>query len=251
MALNKARAQLTNQQREMQGMVRQTTFEGSTEASQQDHNLPSELVGTLKSLHERLHHMKSFYMRNTTDESWEESMERQLEEERSDKHREIDKVKEKLNQKIADLREKANRNQHTNDENFRMMNTHIDDLKSQNMDLQRELQEHNDRRGGSLVIERKNLEEALKLKQRNIDSLKTLTGEKDHRINNLEYQLATVNSEIANLQSFKETFPFILSESLSWVMGKSNKLKHSLKTLSSEEEKSIKRVFKDLSLNPF
>jgi bacterioferritin (cytochrome b1) len=49
---------------------------------------------------------------------------------------------------------------------------------------------------------------------------------------------------VALLQSYKETFPFILSESLNWMQGKNNKLRHSIKTLNKEDEQVIKRVFK-------
>lgn len=64
------------------------------------------------------------------------------------------------------------------------MNAHLDDLKSQNVELQRELAEAADRRGGS-TADRKNLEESIRLKQNNINSLKSLNAEKDKRINDL------------------------------------------------------------------
>lgn len=64
------------------------------------------------------------------------------------------------------------------------MNAHLDDLKTQNVDLQRELSEAADRKGGS-GGERKNLEESIRLKQNNINSLKNLNAEKDKRINDL------------------------------------------------------------------
>lgn len=37
------------------------------------------------------------------------------------------------------------------------MNMHIDDLKTQNMDLQQELNEVSDKKGGNFMSERKNL----------------------------------------------------------------------------------------------
>lgn len=56
---------------------------------------------------------------------------------------------------------------------------------------------------------------------------------------------------MATLQSYKETFPFILSETLAWVQRRNNKLKHSIKTLSNEDEATIRKIFKDADLNPF
>lgn len=63
--------------------------------------------------------------------------------------------------------------------------------------------------------------------------------------------MASINAQIATLQSYKETFPFILSETLAWVQRKNNKLKHSIKTLSNEDEATIRKVFKEADLNPF
>ena len=53
------------------------------------------------------------------------------------------------------------------------------------------------------------------------------------------------------MKSFKETFGFILRESLSWVQSKPNKLKHSVKTLSKEDLEIIRESFRELGLNPF
>ena len=48
----------------------------------------------------------------------------------------------------------------------------------------------------------------------------------------IEASLAIMKAESANFESYKETFPFILRESLNWVQNKNNKLKHSIKTLA-------------------
>jgi len=48
-------------------------------------------------------------------------------------------MKEKHNAKIAELRERFNKTQLEYDKNIKLMNMHIDDLKTQNMDLQQEL----------------------------------------------------------------------------------------------------------------
>lgn len=91
----------------------------------------------------------------------------------------------------------------------------------------------------NFVAKRKMLEESLRLKQNNINILTALTQEQEQRINKLkedcetvESSLAMMRAERANFESYKETFPFILRESLNWVMNKNNKLKHSIKTLT-------------------
>lgn len=151
---------------------------------------------------------------------------------------------------MAELRKTYARGQAEQDKNIRLMNAHLDDLKTQNVDLQRELSEAADKKGGS-TAERKNLEESIRLKQNNINSLKSLNAEKDKKINELEFRLASINAQVATMQSYKETFPFILSETLAWLQRKNNKLKHSIKTLSNEDEATIRKIFKDADLNPF
>jgi accessory colonization factor AcfC len=78
-----------------------------------------------------------------------------------------------------------------------------------------------------------------------------LNNEKQKRLEDMESALAIMKAERANFESYKETFPFILRESLNWVQQKNNKLKHSLKTLTNEDILVIKGVFKELNLNPF
>jgi predicted RNase H-like nuclease (RuvC/YqgF family) len=194
--------------------------------------------------------MREFYEQSVSDESLEESIMRQVEDERTEKHVEIERVKEKCANKVAELRKAYARGQAEQEKNIRLMNAHLDDLKTQNVDLQRELSEATDRKGGS-GGERKNLEESIRLKQNNINSLKSLNAEKDKRINELEFRLASINAQVATMQSYKETFPFILSETLAWLQRKNNKLKHSIKTLSNEDEATIRKIFKDADLNPF
>ena len=55
---------------------------------------------------------------------------------------------------------------------------HIDDLKTQNMEWQEKINDFSDKKGGNFVSERKNLEETIRLKQNNINSLKSLMAEK-------------------------------------------------------------------------
>lgn len=55
------------------------------------------------------------------------------------------------------------------------MNGHIDDLKTQNMDLEKQLSELVEKKGvRNAGAEIKNLEESLRLKTNNINSLKAL-----------------------------------------------------------------------------
>ena len=66
-------------------------------------------------------------------------------------------MKEKHNAKIAALSERFNKTQIEYDKNIKLMNMHIDDLKTQNMDIQQELNEISDKKGGNFMSERKNL----------------------------------------------------------------------------------------------
>ena len=48
--------------------------------------------------------MKEFYEKNTSEDSYDDNLIRQIEDERTAKFTEIEKAKEKYNAKIADLR---------------------------------------------------------------------------------------------------------------------------------------------------
>ena len=81
---------------------------------------------------------------------------RQIEEQRVEKYKEIEKIKEKHNNKVAHLREKFGMAQIEYEKNLKMMNMCIEDLKLQNMDLQKELSDISERKGGNYMAERKN-----------------------------------------------------------------------------------------------
>ncbi len=108
------------------------------------------------------------------------------------------------------------------------------------------------------IAEKKQFSDSIRLKQNNIDSLSRLSNEKQkqidkakEQINKIEGELAILRAEMANISSYKETFAFILRESLNWVMNQNNKLKHSVKTLNTEDYNLIKNVFDELHLKPF
>jgi predicted RNase H-like nuclease (RuvC/YqgF family) len=133
---------------------------------------------------------------------------------------------------------------------MKLLNLHIDDLKTKNMDLEKAFSEISERKGGNFSGERKNLEESIRLKQNNINSLKALLTEKDKKVQDLEYRLASLSSENAIIKSYKETFMYIFNETLKWMTGKSHKMKHSISTLTSEDEDQIKKIFKEVNLKP-
>lgn len=94
------------------------------------------------------------------------------------------------------------------------------------------------------MAERKNFEESLRLKQNNINSLKALMVEKEKKVQDLEFKLASLSSENAIIKSYKETFMYIFNETLKWMTGKPHKMKHSISTLTNEDEEQIKKIFK-------
>lgn len=83
------------------------------------------------------------------------------------------------------MRKNYNKIQTDQEKNIKLINAHLDGLKAENMDLLKEVNESSDKKGGNFAQERKNLEESIRLKQNNINSLKSLNAEKDKRINDL------------------------------------------------------------------
>ena len=83
------------------------------------------------------------------------------------------------------MRKNYNKIQADQEKNIKLINAHLDGLKAENMDLLKEVNESSDKKGGNFTQERKNLEESIRLKQNNINSLKSLNAEKDKRINDL------------------------------------------------------------------
>ena len=61
-----------------------------------------------------------------------------------------------------------------------------------------------------------------------------------------------MNSEKSNLLSFKETFPYVLKETLKWMENKKNNLKHSLRNLNEDDMYEIKMCFNEVGISlPF
>lgn len=183
-------------------MTKKTSSEPS-ESTNAETGLPNELISVLGGIKEKLTVMREFYEKSVSDESFEESMLRQIEEERTEKHAEVERVREKLGQKMVEMREKFAKNQNDYEKNIRLINSHVDDLKTQNMDLQATISQLQDRKGNNLQAERKSLEESLRLKTNSINALKLLVNEKDQRIESLEFRVANINSQLANLESYR------------------------------------------------
>ena len=74
-------------------MVKKTASADQSEETQHTDNLPSDLIGTLESLKEKLTAMKEFYDQKATDDSFQDAMLRQIEEMRVEKYKEIEKIK--------------------------------------------------------------------------------------------------------------------------------------------------------------
>lgn len=70
-------------------------------------------------------------------------------------------------------------------------------------------------------------------------------------LNDLKDKFAVKAADNARLKSFKESMGFVLKESLCYVEGKTNKLKHSVQPLDAEDFEIIKNVFAQLGYAPF
>eukprot|EP00828_Plagiopyla_frontata_P010791 TRINITY_DN1584_c0_g1_i9.p1 TRINITY_DN1584_c0_g1~~TRINITY_DN1584_c0_g1_i9.p1 ORF type:complete len:496 (+),score=111.14 TRINITY_DN1584_c0_g1_i9:138-1625(+) len=60
----------------------------------------------------------------------------------------------------------------------------------------------------------------------------------------LEQKFAIVHAQKISLEAFKETFPYVLKETLKWVANKQNKLKHAVKCLTEEDQNEVKEIIK-------
>ena len=67
-------------------------------------------------------------------------------------------------------------------------------------------------------------------------------------IMNLQEEIAILSIENANFRSFKESFSFVLRESLCWALNRKNKLQHSMKSLDEEDKVLITKTFQEVGL---
>ena len=65
----------------------------------------------------------------------------------------------------------------------------------------------------------------------------------------LEQKCANYKSEMLNLKSLRETYPYLLKEALKFVLNKKHKLVHSLKPFTQEELVSIQEAFNDAGVD--
>lgn len=135
-----------------------------------------------------------------------------------------------------------------------VLNRHNDDLKEQLIDLQKKTEstDKKDFQLKTLSIENQKLHEALNYKNSNLETHLEMFEKNKQEIEKLssiqmelEQKLAIVYSEKSNLFSFKETFPYVLKETLKWLSGKKSNLKHSLKNLNEEDYQLIKSCFEE------
>lgn len=64
-----------------------------TESTDNSTNLPNDLISILQHLKEKLTNMNEFYDKNITDDTFEDGMLRQIQELRTQKYKEIEKLK--------------------------------------------------------------------------------------------------------------------------------------------------------------
>lgn len=90
-----------------------------------------------------------------------------------------------------------------------------------------------------------NLETHMQVIENFTRDIERLTGMKE----DLEQKLAFLNSEKSNLISFKESFPYILKESLKWLMNKNSKIRHAIRALNDDDQQIIRECFTELGIN--
>lgn len=177
---------------------------------------------------------------------------RQVEEIREDKYAQIEKIKEDCRLKIDLARKKTDKIKETYEEQLKMINLHLDDIKNENIELQKRITESpgSDSKMKGFVVEKKKYEESLKLKQNHLNSQIALNDEKTRQILQLKEEIqvisekmAYLSSEKANLDYFKENFWYLLRESLNYVLQKNNKLKHAMNSLETKDKQTLKETF--------
>lgn len=176
----------------------------------------------------------------------------ELEELRAEKFEQINKLREKNKLKLEDLKQNYEKELMQYKKRFDVINKYNDDLKQQLVELQKkgETTDKKDFQLKTLAVENQKLNEALNYKNSNLETHLEMFQKNKFEIEKLssiqmelEQKLAIVFSEKSNLFSFKETFPYVLKESLKWLSGKKSNLKHSLRNLNEEDYLLIKSCF--------
>lgn len=181
----------------------------------------------------------------------------ELEELRAEKFNQINKLREKQKIKLEDMKKNYEKELTQQKKRLEVLNKYNDDLKEQLIELQKknETTEKKDFQIKTLISENQKLNEALNYKNSNLETHLEMFEKNKFEIEKLssiqlelEQKLAIVFSEKSNLFSFKETFPYVLKETLKWVTGKKSNLKHSLRNLNEEDFQLIKSCFDESGL---
>ena len=64
----------------------------------------------------------------------------------------------------------------------------------------------------------------------------------------LQEQFVVIKSENMNFKSYKDTFNYVLRESLNFVTNKGNRLQHSLKTLDEEDKQMVRKTLSEFGI---
>lgn len=81
--------------------------------------------------------MNQFYDKKTKDETLDEFMNRQIQEQRTDKYEIISKNNEDCRKKIEQYRDKIERMAQNHEKQLNFLNLHLDDIKKQNIELRK------------------------------------------------------------------------------------------------------------------
>lgn len=181
-----------------------------------------------------------------------------MEELREDKFNQINRLREKHKSKCEEIKSSFEKENNLIKKRFEVLNKYNDDLKEELMELQKKVEaiEKKDIQIKCLLQENQKLNETLTHSSSNLETHIEILERYNKQIEKLtniqlelEQKLGIVNSEKSNLFSYKETFPYVLKESLKWAAGKKSNLKHSLRSLGEEDFSAIKGCFEEAGFN--
>ncbi|EGR28299.1 hypothetical protein IMG5_179190 [Ichthyophthirius multifiliis] len=258
--LYKVRSELNQKKKEIQGLkseideLKKLTNNSTGLGNDQE---IQEVITAVRNLKNQITFMDNFFStRNSIESSYASSQDTQIKEYeqfRMEKQKIIQDYKNKL-----DLYKQQNEQERErNVRKIATQNKYMEELKIKNMELTEQNQELTKKsiQLKELIKENEKLRENNSIKQQNLDTLQLVFQEQQKQLEknsnlklDLENKLAFMKSEQFQLVSFKESFPYLLRESLKYILNRNSKLKHSLKTLNEEDIQQVKECFLEVGV---
>ncbi|KAL4491464.1 hypothetical protein ABPG72_008120 [Tetrahymena utriculariae] len=248
LALSQKKIENQGLRKEIEELKRMGSSQGS--GIEQD-DIP-DLINSIRDLKTQVQYMDDFFSSRRSSLNLSIGSQEQQFQDFEQIRKQQETLKKKNKQKLEQQKQIYENEKQELQRKIEVQVKYIDEIRAKNMELINQNQELKTKsiQANNLIQENERLREQLAAKQFNLETNTQVLNEFSKQIEKkagiiieLENQLAYIKSYNCQLISFKETFPYILRESLKYALNRNSMIKHSLSKLNDEDINQVKDCF--------